>query len=149
MSRESETNSPCLINSSKELDWKLCILCQESTTKKGTLVRNPKTESYQKLLDAVEERASLQDGAYVDIQGYLKQMSNKTFIEKNLYGIVAVTLMPQMQYPYNEQGIVYSMLFLLECMLQKNVGIKEHYLKWMKLHQLAAQLLSLDLQQSH
>ena len=82
MSRESDTNSPCLINSSKELDWKLCILCQESTTKKGTLVRNLKTESYQKLLDAVEERANLQDGAYVDIQGYLKQMSNKTFIEK-------------------------------------------------------------------
>ena len=28
-----------------------------------SLVKNPKTESYQKLLDAVEERASLQDGA--------------------------------------------------------------------------------------
>ena len=48
--------------------------------KKGPLVKNLKTESYQKLLDAVEERASL---TYVDIQGCLKQISSKTFIEKN------------------------------------------------------------------
>ena len=59
----------------------MCISCQESTPKKGTLVKNPKTESYQKLLNAVEERASLQDGVYVDINGYLKEMSSKTFIE--------------------------------------------------------------------
>ena len=59
----------------------MCIICQESTPKTGTLVKNPKTESYQKLLNAVEERASLQNGVYVDINGYLKEMSSKTFIE--------------------------------------------------------------------
>ena len=82
MSSESGKSSPFAAKSSKELDWKLCILCQESTTKKGPLVKNPKTESYQKLLDAVEERASLQDGTYVDIQGCLKQISSEIFIEK-------------------------------------------------------------------
>jgi len=64
-----------------ELDWKMCIICQESTLKKGTLVKNPKTESYQKLLNAVEEKANLQDGIYVDINGYLKEMSSEMFIE--------------------------------------------------------------------
>ena len=145
MSSELGASSPCLVKSSKELDWKVCIICQESTSKRGTLVKNPKTESFQKLLNAVKVRASLQDGTYVDIQGYL---NNETFIEKKPYGIVAVILMPQMLYPYNEQRIAYSMLFVQEAMLQKNVGIKEHILKWMKPQHLAAQLLLLDLQQS-
>ena len=79
----SESGKSFAAKSSKELDWKLCILCQESTTKKGPLVKNPKTVSYQKLLNAVEERASLQDGTYVDIQGCLKQISSETCIEKN------------------------------------------------------------------
>lgn len=39
------------------LDWKMCILCQESTTTKGNLVQNPRKESYQKLLDAVKGQA--------------------------------------------------------------------------------------------
>ena len=79
MSSELGASSPCLVKSSKELDWKVCIICQESTSKRGTLVKNPKTESFQKLLNAVKVRASLQDGTYVDIQGYL---NNETFIEK-------------------------------------------------------------------
>ena len=62
MSEETGTSNPCAAKSSKDtLDWELCILCQETTTKKGTLVQNPKTESYQKLLNVVEERAILQE----------------------------------------------------------------------------------------
>ena len=68
MSEDIETSQLCLVKSSKDtLDRKLCILCQESTSRKGTLVQNPRAKSYQKLLDVVEERASIQDGTYVDI----------------------------------------------------------------------------------
>ena len=74
------TSKLCLVKSSKDLvDWKLCILCQES---KGILVQNPRTESYQKLLDVVKERVHLQVGKYIDIQGHLKQFNKETFIEK-------------------------------------------------------------------
>ena len=80
MSIDPEPGKLCLVKSSKNLfDWKLCILCQES---KGTLIDNPREESYQKLLDVVKERASLPDGKYVDIQEHLKQFSKDTFIEK-------------------------------------------------------------------
>ena len=83
MSEDTETSQLCLVKSSKDtLYWKLCILCQESTARKGTLVQNPRAESYQKLLDVVEERASIQDRIYVDIQGHLKQFNKETFIEK-------------------------------------------------------------------
>ena len=79
---DTKKSNPCLAKSSKDtLDWKLCILCQESTGRKGTLVQNPRNESYQKLLEVVEERASLQDGKYVDIQGH-PQFNKETFFEK-------------------------------------------------------------------
>ena len=81
---ESTTSKQYLaiISSKGTLDWKRCILCQEQSDRKGTLVQTPRTESYQKLLDAVEERASLQDGPYVDIQNYLEQFSKDTLIER-------------------------------------------------------------------
>ena len=49
------------------------------TPVKGQLVvLNPRTESYQKILDVVAERASVHDGQYVAIQrrlqGYTKEM---------------------------------------------------------------------------
>jgi len=106
MSSELGTSSSCATSLFKELDRKMCIICQGSTLKKGTLVKNPKTESYQKLLNAVEERANLQDGVYVGINGYLKEMSNEHSLKISLCGIVAVILMPQMQYQSSEQGIV-------------------------------------------
>lgn len=78
-----QTSKLCPVKSSKEtLNWKLCLLCQESTAGKGKLVQNPKAESYEKLLDVVEERASLQDGIYVDIQGHLESFNKEAFIEK-------------------------------------------------------------------
>lgn len=114
MNEETGTSEPCIINSSKDtIDWKLCILCQESTTRKGTLVQNPKTESYQKLLDVVEERASLQDGVYVGIHGYLKQFNKEAFFEKKpLWHCIVVILMPQIK-----QGSAHNMPCVQEAML--------------------------------
>ena len=63
----------------KAIDWKLCVLCQEPN---GTLVQNPRTESFQKLLDVVKERASLQEGKYLNIEENLKQFSTEEFIGK-------------------------------------------------------------------
>ena len=37
-------------NSREPVDWRLCMLCQQS---KGAVVLNPRTESYQKVLDVV------------------------------------------------------------------------------------------------
>ncbi len=84
MSEENTAASKlCLGKSAKDtVDWKLCILCQESTARKGALIQNPKSKSYQKLLDAVEERASLQDETYIGSQEHLKQFNKETFIEK-------------------------------------------------------------------
>jgi hypothetical protein len=42
-------------NWSKLVDWRPCILCQESDTSKGAVIQNPRTDSYQKILDVVAE----------------------------------------------------------------------------------------------
>jgi len=52
-------------NSREPVDWRLCILCQESNTSKGGVVLNSRTESYQKILDVLAERASVHNGQYV------------------------------------------------------------------------------------
>ena len=44
-------------------NWKQCVLCQCDADKEN-LVRRPKTDSYQHLLDAVEERARVCVMAY-------------------------------------------------------------------------------------
>jgi len=50
-------------NSREQVDWRLCIVCQESNTSKGAaVVLNPRTESCQKILDVVAEQASVHDG---------------------------------------------------------------------------------------
>ena len=67
--------------SQESVDWTLCILCQEKNANKGTAVLNPRTESYQKLLDVVAERASLQDEEYVTIQRRLIKSTRQTMLE--------------------------------------------------------------------
>ena len=52
-------------NSREPVDWRLCILCQDSNTSKGAVVLNPRTESYQKILDVLPQRASVHNGQYV------------------------------------------------------------------------------------
>ena len=49
-------------------NWKQCIICQSVDLTKGTLVTQVKLDSYKKLLDAVQERADLHDGNFVEIQ---------------------------------------------------------------------------------
>ncbi len=48
-------------------NWQLCILCQENSVKKGPLVTHPKSESYNTLRDAIQERSVYQDGDFVRI----------------------------------------------------------------------------------
>jgi len=66
MSEDQGIGKPCFVKSSKDTAyWKIIRI-----------------ESYHELLDVVEERVSVPDGIYVDIQGHLKQLNIETFIEK-------------------------------------------------------------------
>lgn len=60
------------------------MLCQESNTSKGAVALNPGTESYQKMLDVVAERASVHDGQYVAIQRRLKGCSKEMLVDKEV-----------------------------------------------------------------
>ncbi|KAI4810948.1 hypothetical protein KUCAC02_013875, partial [Chaenocephalus aceratus] len=53
----------------ESVSWKQCIICQSDDDKKGVLVQHPKLESYGLVLQAVQERASLNDGDYVQDDG--------------------------------------------------------------------------------
>ena len=59
-------------------NWKQCILCQANDPKKGALVLHPKKESYQHLLEVIQERASLLDGNFTQIQRRLKGSTKET-----------------------------------------------------------------------
>jgi len=71
-------------NSREPVDWRLCILCHESNTSKGAVVLNPRTESYQKILDVVAEQASVHDGQYVAIQRRLKWCTKEMLVDKEV-----------------------------------------------------------------
>ena len=77
MSEETDQrNKLCPVKQSKDVLTGKCVFYVRS------LVQNPRKESYQTLLDAVKERASLHDGGYVDIQSHLDNFSPDTFREK-------------------------------------------------------------------
>jgi len=67
-------------NSREPVDWRLCILCQESNTSKGAVVLNPRKESYQKTLDVVAERANV----HVAIQRRLKGCTKEMLVDKEV-----------------------------------------------------------------
>ena len=69
-------------NSKEPVDWKLCIFCQESNTSKGAVVLNLRTESYQKLLDVVMERAGVHDGQFFAIQRCLQGCTKEMLLDK-------------------------------------------------------------------
>jgi len=71
-------------NSREPVDWRLRILCQESNTSKGPVVLNPRTESYQKILVVVAERASVHDGQYVAIQRRIKGCTKEMLVDKEV-----------------------------------------------------------------
>lgn len=61
------------LDATQELtNWKLCILCQTDATVKGPMVQHPRIDSFTNLLQAVEERATLKDGSYIEIQKRLR-----------------------------------------------------------------------------
>ena len=70
-------------NDQEVTDWKVCILCQSDDRNRRPLVSKPKLDSYQKLLNAVHERASLNDGSYVEVQRRLKNVRKETLCEEN------------------------------------------------------------------
>ena len=63
------------------VDWKECIFCQTPASSKKEYVLNARTESYQKLLDVVRERASLNDGKFVTIQKRLQGCTKEILLE--------------------------------------------------------------------
>ena len=71
-------------NDKEVTDWKLCIdLCQSDYRNREPLVSQPKLDSYQKLLDTVHERASLNDGSYVEVHRRLKNVRKEALCEEN------------------------------------------------------------------
>lgn len=58
--------------------WQQCVVCQTDSSSKGPLVLQPRLDSYQRLLQAVEERASLNDGVYVEINRRLDDGNAET-----------------------------------------------------------------------
>ena len=55
------------------------------TPVKGQLVgMNPRTESYQKILDVLAERASVHNGQYIAIQRRLKGYTKEMLVDKEL-----------------------------------------------------------------
>ena len=83
MSSELEASSPYLVKSSKELVWKVCIICQQSILKEELFLKMPKLNHIRNYsMQLPQVRASLLDGTYVDIQGYLNQISSEKLIEK-------------------------------------------------------------------
>lgn len=56
----------------ESFNWKQCIFCQSDDKKKGVLVQNPRLESYGLILQVVQERASFNDGGYVQLQRRLQ-----------------------------------------------------------------------------
>ena len=84
MMEDTGASKLCYVKSFKEtINWYLCIICQEHCHKKGKIVENIGLETYQKLIDAVETRASLHDGKYVEIHQYFKEFSKEILMEKN------------------------------------------------------------------
>ena len=58
-------------------NWKLCMLCQSEDVTRGPLVLQPRTDSYKHLLEHIQERASLHDGNFVQVQRRLKDITKE------------------------------------------------------------------------
>lgn len=60
------------------INWMQCIFCQSDDKKKGVLVQHPRLASYGLILQVVQERASLNDGVYVQVQRRLQNCTPET-----------------------------------------------------------------------
>ena len=65
------------IQPQESIDWKQCILCQSDDTKKGILVKNPKINSHEHVLEIIQERANLSDGEFVNVQRRLQNSTSQ------------------------------------------------------------------------
>ena len=62
VSSELGASSPSLVKSSKELDWKVCIICQQSILKEELLFKMPKLNHIRNYsMQLAKVRVSLQD----------------------------------------------------------------------------------------
>ena len=80
------TNIPqlCQLGPGQEaINWRLCMLCQSDDQREGNLVLQPRSDSYQLILDTVKKRASLNDGNYVEMQRWLQEFNKDTLCEKH------------------------------------------------------------------
>src|SRR6218665_147676 len=75
MSDKPQAAQVSICESQESMNWKQCILCQ-SHDDKEEVVRNPRIDSYQRVLDRVGDRASLGDGKYVEVQRRLQFYTN-------------------------------------------------------------------------
>ena len=66
------------------INWKQCILRQEDAKTKGPLVLHPRAGSYHTLLEAIKERAILQDVGCVQIQRQLKETTEEMLLASNV-----------------------------------------------------------------
>ena len=67
-------------------NWKLCMLCQSAEPREDTLVKAPRTDPYQHILDRVNERASLFDDIYVQVQNRLQDCTKeKLYVKKAIW----------------------------------------------------------------
>ncbi|KAK1903667.1 Argininosuccinate lyase [Dissostichus eleginoides] len=87
----------------ESISWKQCIICQSDDDKKGVLVQHPKLESYGLVLQAVQERASLNDGVYIQVQRRLQNCTLETCAQSRQSGIAPVTQMQLTTTKYNVQ----------------------------------------------
>lgn len=74
----SDKSQDALCQDEETINWLQCILCQSGDKKKGVLIQNPRLASYGHILEVVQERASLNDGAYVQVQRRLQNCTPET-----------------------------------------------------------------------
>lgn len=56
---------PC--QAKESTNWSKCVLCQDDSSQKRTMVLQPKVESFSRLIETIQERSTLQDCEYVQI----------------------------------------------------------------------------------
>ena len=62
------------------IDFSFCLKCQ---TRGGTLVKKPKSESYERFLEGSKKRAKYGDKDFIPISKRLMDMSSKDLLQEN------------------------------------------------------------------
>ena len=145
MSEDSACCKLSVTKTNESIDWNQCILCQES--KRETVVQNPKIDSYEKLLESLLERSSLQDGEYVAVQTRLQGCSKETMLEAKATWHRSFYLNATNQVSIQRARDRFQHAMSTGKYASKNEDTNEQARKRMQAHQLH-QCHLLDLQQS-